>query len=1015
MASQLEVLELVLSAIDRATPVMEIVSKSLDLVKVDITELGSVMKESAESLRHTSTAMKDTGGVVRDFHKQVRESAPAFTGARVEIERLAGTMASNLVGAVTKIGGALYAAYLTVTAFHKKLVDAKTTNELARSLGMFPEMIIGMRSAGDAIELTGEKVDSIVTGFGKTFQNMRFEKKGDVYDKMRQVEEAKELRIEMVDLAGQVERNEISSEEGQKRAMVAAHKFVRDYEKVYDHASMRIVLERMGFDPDFANFGKLTPKQFKDKIDGLGQVRLDPAQVERFWKAWRDIAKTFKEVTTSVLGPMLPLLNLFMEKLINNKHLKEFAEFIFAEYTRIMKAAYLSLKKMIESDPIDWAKALGKDVLEFLKNDFINFINQTKREFLRIRAGLGFGSQKDVNEARKEELTFRKESVGPLTEKEEMELKGLEEGTFDVPLYGLPQRKWEPATEKAIRDALEKRRQKPLQFTDAVTDEALRIEVENTRALKDLNDEIKKLNDKLLRATGRGGDTEVIEGRAHGGPVHPGSKYWVGELAPELFVPRQEGGEVQPVGEGGPQLFSPGQSGDVYAMHTPPSQQMGGEPPLVGSLPDPYANLPKRPPTLPEIRGGTAVAPAGSYSGVFAGETLTKLPSKSPYKGSDSNLGGVTEGIGVASTFGTLPEAEKAGRKSGLYYDITKGPGGDTPGSARIRDQFPGIKQTSGKPGFPEEYQGIALGNRETLGKWFDVTMPDGRTFTWQQTDTGPNMALPSSARKPIDLSAGALSEAGFKGPKDFSEGIVKFAPADPEIARQKDRERLDQLRAGGHITEELYNQKRLKQLAGEEDFPRLAARQEGGSVIPPEDEASRSLSRMYKQFQPQRDRWMDFPSSKNIEDRSSRPPYKGPEYTFADRLLETDDYWQKQVRANERAYGGSQTGKDLGIESIGRGISSTRDMWGRESGPEDQKQKGNVPQSLHSPGALVPGSLNIIQQQSEPQGYEATGSLNVNVRGPRGTSVKAEGTGPFETVNVTRQMTNGEPRLGTG
>ena len=48
----------------------------------------------------------------------------------------------------------------------------------------------------------------------------------------------------------------------------------------------------------------------------------------------------------------------------------------------------------------------------------------------------------------------------------------------------------------------------------------------------------------------------------------------------------------------------------------------------------------------------------------------------------------------------------------------------------------------------------------------------------------------------------------------------------------------------------------------------------------------------------------------------------------------------------------------------------------------------------------LMPGSLDAIQ--NDGPGYEATGSLNVNVRGPRGTSVKAEGTGPFETVNMT-------------
>ena len=57
-------------------------------------------------------------------------------------------------------------------------------------------------------------------------------------------------------------------------------------------------------------------------------------------------------------------------------------------------------------------------------------------------------------------------------------------------------------------------------------------------------------------------------------------------------------------------------------------------------------------------------------------------------------------------------------------------------------------------------------------------------------------------------------------------------------------------------------------------------------------------------------------------------------------------------------------------------------------------------------PVNLAPGSLNLLNNDAPD--FEATGSLNVNVRGPRGTVVKADGTGPFETVNMSRQMTNG-------
>ena len=57
-----------------------------------------------------------------------------------------------------------------------------------------------------------------------------------------------------------------------------------------------------------------------------------------------------------------------------------------------------------------------------------------------------------------------------------------------------------------------------------------------------------------------------------------------------------------------------------------------------------------------------------------------------------------------------------------------------------------------------------------------------------------------------------------------------------------------------------------------------------------------------------------------------------------------------------------------------------------------------------------MPGSLDATRDNKAQ--FETTGSLNVNVRGPRGTSVKADGTGPFETVNMTRRMTE-ESQLG--
>lgn len=53
---------------------------------------------------------------------------------------------------------------------------------------------------------------------------------------------------------------------------------------------------------------------------------------------------------------------------------------------------------------------------------------------------------------------------------------------------------------------------------------------------------------------------------------------------------------------------------------------------------------------------------------------------------------------------------------------------------------------------------GIALYDRSTLGQWFDVTGPDGKTYRTQQTDVGPN---PRTGRM-VDINATLASQMGY-------------------------------------------------------------------------------------------------------------------------------------------------------------------------------------------------------------------------------------------------------------
>jgi hypothetical protein len=76
--------------------------------------------------------------------------------------------------------------------------------------------------------------------------------------------------------------------------------------------------------------------------------------------------------------------------------------------------------------------------------------------------------------------------------------------------------------------------------------------------------------------------------------------------------------------------------------------------------------------------------------------------------------------------------------------------------------------------GVPDDEQGIAFLNQSTLGKWFFVTAPNGRTLKLQQTDIGPSK---STGRK-IDIAAVAAEAFGYS-PKNFpTDGIFKWRSA---------------------------------------------------------------------------------------------------------------------------------------------------------------------------------------------------------------------------------------------
>jgi hypothetical protein len=74
-----------------------------------------------------------------------------------------------------------------------------------------------------------------------------------------------------------------------------------------------------------------------------------------------------------------------------------------------------------------------------------------------------------------------------------------------------------------------------------------------------------------------------------------------------------------------------------------------------------------------------------------------------------------------------------------------------------------GDKPNSNALGVPDDEQGCAFYNQKTLGDWFDVTAPNGKTLRLCQTDVGPH---PKTGRK-IDIAAVAAERFGYS-PKNF-------------------------------------------------------------------------------------------------------------------------------------------------------------------------------------------------------------------------------------------------------
>jgi hypothetical protein len=1019
-----EIIEIVATAVDRATPVLARVQSAFESIQQSSHSLDESSRRLADSLRRYNTVVSSSGVGWNTMRARQREIGTGFRELKVHSGVFSDVINRHVIPSFTRIATVALAAFASLKAFKDAMQRTSDLTEFARSTGLARDQIRGMMEAGEEFAVPAEKTQQMLGDMSKHLQEMRLKGQGDFFKSLFDIKEGRKTALEMSKIMKDVDLGLLTNEEGQRQAILKFQEFIRTYREMWGEASTKTMLtEKLGLPADWANFARVPLEELTELVKkyAASVKELDPEQVERFWAAWRGLSRVMRNFTTAVLNPLLPKLTDFFKRLASDEEAKTFAEKTWPKIIEDIETAYTALKAFLEGQPIDWGKVFGIGVMQELKADFTDFINQLTRTYHQIRAKFGLSSQKDIDEARKEELRFRVRERGTGTEQEMYELEALERGATNT----MPRNEAVDKANKEWQDRILKRLQEqhnepaPIPPEDAAelgnllkglapqqfagTGEQIDVEKENTRALRDMTEEVKRLNTNFLRGIGAPAG-EAIEGFQEGGEVQAGQTALVGEGGTEAVA--SPSGTAM-VGQRGPEVVKFKEPGAVIPNSVlrdlaPPSQ--AAVPPLsVPGGPD-YPVPPTKIPTAGEVRAGTAVAPRGSYGGIFAGEPLTQLPGpagsplQSPFTGKDKNLSGLTAGTGVASVYGTLPGAKKG---SGEYYDV----GQDKPGSARIRNLFPGVKQTSGLPGWPEEFQGIALGDPKTLGSWHKVTMPDGREITLQQTDTGTNIL---KTGKLVDMSAAALGQLGYKGPKDFSEGVVKVEPAHPEIAKQKNAELLENLRTRGHISEELYTKKRIEHLAGETDFPRqmagLEGRQEGGLVserktTPIDPDVMRRAKEALKDVKSDKPGELDWRVRINRALESAGRSHSefenapGPSVWEGGRLPGEGEIRRKEFEFEKKLF------KYEGYYDRPDWLEQSKKIIPNEASLRD---------NVYDPGALNRNAGDGAQQ------FETTGGLNVTVRAPRGTIVKADGTGPFENVSMTRKMTEGAD-LGAG
>lgn len=543
--AQADVLELVATAVDRATPVLQEVEKALDKVQRGAIALDAATRKSLDGVKAYAESFKVAAEAMRELHTRSREATAVLREWQRHGLELAGILNRELGAAFTRVGSSVVSATLSVVAFKNALQESKSLEEFTKSTGFSRDTVVGFTHAMEEFGVPGERAKQMLDGLGTKLQKLRFEggQSDPMWSKMLGINEMRGAGEEIQAVADQIERGLISQEEGSKKQVALFIKAVGQYRAAYGPQATNEMLDRMGMPREWENATRVPLNELMALVEKFAkQVKdLDPEQVKKFWANWHELSIELSNFTTAVLNPLMPVLNDFLER-IATPEVKYFMEEVWPRFAETIKNQFEQLTNFFEGREIDWAKIFNTGMYKAILNDVQDFLNQLYRVWVGTKRSFGLATEEEWEKAREDELKFRVTQRGG-TEQEAYELETLtrkrlapqqdaaEADKHAEELEGVTQRR---AAERARRQQ-ERRQQNqnqnqmPQRFSgsddpnaaknDFLSDSPMSTNIEDrrgeggrplggvdrssydekTRAVVDLTDELRKLTDAFLR------------------------------------------------------------------------------------------------------------------------------------------------------------------------------------------------------------------------------------------------------------------------------------------------------------------------------------------------------------------------------------------------------------------------------------------------------------------------------------------------------------------------------------